>query len=85
MDASFYSAFVLPPTIQPLTSSWFAHEDPDGVVDAVLVTGMNVPGGTLMPTPTMWPNARAKALNMVHKRLSNLPTVTWERFLSGNF
>ena len=85
LDVSFYPAFVLPPNIQPLISYWFAQEDPDGVVDAVLITGMNVPGGILMPNPTMWPNPRAKSLNTIHARLSDLPTVTWERFLRGDF
>lgn len=85
VDTSFFPAFTLPVAPKQLTDRWFSEVDANAVVDAVLIAGMNVPAGTLMPSPSIWPNPGSQALNKVHRRLADPPTMTWERLVRGSF
>ena len=86
LDSSFFPSLVLPPLIKALADTWFNQIDPEGVVSSILAVGLNLPKGTLMPSPIMWTNAHSCLKSHgLHRSLMRQPTMTWERFISGRF
>ena len=84
LDASFFPALTLPFNGKPLTDQWFCENDSEGIISSILFVGLNLPEGTLMPSPTMYTNPYSHfTSNVIHYLLLQPPTLTWENFISG--
>ena len=86
VDASFFPALTVPFNGKPVTDKWFGENDSEGIISSILFVDLNLPGGTLMPSPTMYRNPHSLfTSNVVHYLLLEPPTLTWENFISGSF